>query len=33
MIVSNRTAGDSAALTALGDALASNDEIEAAHVW
>lgn len=32
MIVSNRTAGDSAALTALGDALASNDEIEAAHV-
>ncbi|GAA5893562.1 uncharacterized protein JCM6883_003560 [Sporobolomyces salmoneus] len=32
MIVANRTAGDSAALTALGDALASNGWIEASHV-
>ncbi|GAA6060928.1 hypothetical protein JCM10212_003836 [Sporobolomyces blumeae] len=32
MIVANRTAGDSAALTALGDALAANGWIEAAHV-
>ncbi|GAA5978058.1 hypothetical protein JCM5350_007383 [Sporobolomyces pararoseus] len=32
MIVANRTAGDSAALTALGDALASNGWTEAAHV-
>jgi hypothetical protein len=33
MIVANRTAGDSAALTALGDALASNGWIQASHVW
>lgn len=33
MIVANRTAGDSAALTALGDALAANGWTEAAHVW
>ncbi|GAA5950714.1 hypothetical protein JCM21900_000489 [Sporobolomyces salmonicolor] len=32
MIVANRTAGDSAVLTALGDALASNGWIEAAHI-
>ncbi|GAA6008207.1 hypothetical protein JCM11491_001929 [Sporobolomyces phaffii] len=32
MIVANRTAGDSAALTALGDALASNGWIQASHV-
>jgi hypothetical protein len=33
MIVSNRTASDSAALTSLGDALASNGWRDAAHVW
>lgn len=33
MIVANRTAGDSAALTALGDTLASNGWIDAAHIW
>lgn len=33
MIVANRTAGDSAALTALGDVLASNGWVAAAHVW
>ncbi|GAA5903248.1 hypothetical protein JCM5296_001217 [Sporobolomyces johnsonii] len=32
MIVANRTAGDSAVLTALGDGLASNGWIEAAHI-
>ncbi|GAA5877576.1 hypothetical protein JCM8547_007735 [Rhodosporidiobolus lusitaniae] len=32
MIVANRTAGDSAALTALGDALAANGWVAAAHV-
>lgn len=33
LIIANRTAGDSAALTALGDTLASNDQLDAAHVW
>lgn len=33
MIVANRTSGDSAALTALGDTLMSNGWIDAAHVW
>lgn len=33
MIVANRTAGDSAALTSLGDALLANGRIDAAHVW
>lgn len=33
MIVANRTAGDSAALTSLGDALAANGWTDAAHVW
>ncbi|ORY64606.1 Sec23-binding domain of Sec16-domain-containing protein, partial [Leucosporidium creatinivorum] len=32
MIIANRTAGDSAALTALGDALAANGWLDAAHV-
>ncbi|BGP16572.1 hypothetical protein JCM10213_000516 [Rhodosporidiobolus nylandii] len=32
MIVANRTAGDAAALTALGDALAANGWVAAAHV-
>ena len=33
LIIANRTAGDSAALTALGDTLASNDQLDAAHIW
>lgn len=33
MIVANRTAGDSGALTALGDALAANGWTDAAHIW
>lgn len=33
MIIANRTVGDSAALTALGDALMANGWLDAAHVW
>lgn len=33
MIIANRTVGDSAALTALGDALLANGWLDAAHVW
>lgn len=33
MIVANRTAGDSTALTSLGDALLANGRVDAAHVW
>jgi hypothetical protein len=33
MIIANRTLGDSAALTALGDALMANGWLDAAHVW
>lgn len=33
MIIANRTAGDSAALTALGDTLMTNGRLDAAHVW
>lgn len=33
LIVANRSVGDSAALTALGDTLKANGWVDAAHIW